>query len=53
MNKALPPGGRCLRLADWSSPPFPTYELHVWVWKHNPNGMYATTNPTMSCDAGV
>ena len=39
------------RVPDWSSPPFPTYELHVWVWKHNPNGMYATTNPNVSCDA--
>ena len=32
------------RVPDWSSPPFPNYELHVWVWKHNPNGIYATTN---------
>jgi hypothetical protein len=38
------------RVPDWSSPPFPNYELHVWVWKHNPNGMYATTNPTVSCE---
>ena len=41
------------RVPDWSSPPFPNYELHVWVWKHNPNGMYATTNPTVSCDAAA
>jgi hypothetical protein len=39
------------RVPDWSSPPFPTYVLHVWVWKHNPNGMYATTNPLVSCGA--
>jgi len=38
------------RVPDWSSPPFPTYELHVWVWKHNPDGMYATTNPLVSCE---
>jgi hypothetical protein len=38
------------RTPDWSSPPFPNYELHVWVWKENPNGMYATTNPKVSCD---
>ena len=38
------------RVPDWSSPPFPTYELHVWVWKHNPSGMYATTNPAVSCE---
>jgi hypothetical protein len=38
------------RVPDWSSPPFPSYELHVWVWKHNPDGMYATTNPTVSCE---
>jgi hypothetical protein len=41
------------RVPDWSSPPFPNYELHVWVWKHNPNGMYATTNPSVSCDAAA
>ena len=39
------------RIPDWSSPPFPSYELHVWVWKNNPNGMYATTNPLVSCEA--
>lgn len=38
------------RIPDWSSPPFPNYELHVWVWKHNSNGMYATTNPSVSCE---
>jgi hypothetical protein len=38
------------RIPDWSSPPFPTYELHVWVWQHNPSGIYATTNPTVSCE---
>jgi hypothetical protein len=38
------------RIPDWSSPPFPTYELHAWVWQHNPNGIYATTNPTVSCE---
>ncbi len=25
------------------------YSLHVWVWKHNPAGMYAMWNPTVSC----
>jgi hypothetical protein len=38
------------RVPDFSSPPFPTYELHVWVWQHNPNGIYATTNPTVGCE---
>jgi hypothetical protein len=40
------------RVPDWSSPPFPTYELHVWVWQHNPGGVYATINPTVSCEFG-
>jgi hypothetical protein len=30
-------------------PPFPHYQLHVWVWKNNPNGMYAPYNPNVSC----
>jgi hypothetical protein len=38
------------RPAGSPGPPFPHYQLHVWVWKHNPNGMYATLNPTVSCD---
>jgi hypothetical protein len=25
------------------------YDLHVWVWKHNPAGMYAEFNPALSC----
>ncbi len=30
-------------------PPFPHYQLHVWVWRNNPNGMYAPFNPKVSC----
>ncbi len=25
------------------------YDLHVWVWQHNPDGMFATWNPGGSC----
>lgn len=25
------------------------YELHVWVWKHNPLGTFADFNPLVSC----
>ena len=25
------------------------YDLHVWVWKHNPSGMFAQWNPAGSC----
>lgn len=25
------------------------YDLHVWVWKHNPVGMFAQRNPAISC----
>lgn len=30
-------------------PEFPHYQLHIWVWKNNPNGMYAPFNPNVSC----
>jgi len=30
-------------------PPFPHYQLHVWIWKNNPAGMYFPFNPTVSC----
>ena len=26
------------------------YELHVWLWKHNPSGMFYEWNPRVSCD---
>jgi hypothetical protein len=25
------------------------FGLHVWVWSDNPNGMFAQTNPNVSC----
>jgi hypothetical protein len=28
-------------------PPF--YELHVWLWKPNPNGMFDDWNPRVTC----
>jgi hypothetical protein len=28
-------------------PPF--YELHAWVWKHNPSGMFNDWNPLVTC----
>lgn len=29
---------------------FGVFALHVWVWHHNPNGLFAETNPRVSCD---
>jgi hypothetical protein len=29
-------------------PPF--YSLHAWIWKHNPDGMFAMWNPRVHCD---
>lgn len=31
------------------NPPGPFYTLHVWIWKHNPSGMFAPFNPRVSC----
>ena len=28
---------------------FGVYGLHIWLWRHNPNGMFAIQNPTVSC----
>lgn len=25
------------------------YDLHVWVWQHNPEGMYEPWNPSVQC----
>jgi hypothetical protein len=32
-------------------PDFGTYELHVWLWQHNPAGMFAPWNPRVRCPA--
>lgn len=29
------------------------YELHVWAWKDNPNGMFVDWNPNVSCEEFV
>ena len=28
------------------------YSLHVWVWKHNPAGMFNMWNPNVHCNSG-
>jgi len=28
------------------------YDLHVWLWQHNPAGMFATWNPALDCIGG-
>lgn len=33
-----------------SGPPFPHYQLHAWIWKENPMGMYFPFNPDVSCE---
>ena len=25
------------------------YDLHVWIWKHNPSGLFAPFNPNVQC----
>jgi hypothetical protein len=32
----------------YGNPPF--YELHVWAWRQNPNGMFVDWNPRVSCE---
>ncbi len=31
----------------------PHYDLHLWLFDHNPSGLYAQWNPAISCGAGV
>jgi hypothetical protein len=30
---------------------FGVYALHAWVWRNNPEGMFAESNPLVSCEA--
>lgn len=32
------------------SEPNEAWILHVWLWRHNPNGMFADWNPRVSCE---
>jgi hypothetical protein len=37
---------------DFNFNPFrDQYDLHVWIWRHNPSGMFANFNPKLSCPA--
>ena len=29
------------------------YDLHVWLWKDNPTGMFSPTNPNVKCPKGT
>lgn len=29
------------------------YDLHVWLWKENPEGVFSPTNPALTCPAGA
>jgi hypothetical protein len=33
-------------------PEFHHYDLHVWLWKSNPAGVYSSTNPAVKCPQG-
>jgi len=28
------------------------WDLHVWLWKNNPSGVFSPTNPTVRCPSG-
>lgn len=30
----------------------PHYDLHIWLYEHNPSGLYAQWNPAVSCGTG-
>jgi hypothetical protein len=33
-----------------AGPPFPNYALHIWIWQHNPTGVFTPFNPAITCD---
>jgi hypothetical protein len=35
------------------NPVLELWALHVWVWKHNPNGIFEDWNPKVSCQFAV
>lgn len=60
-NKAAPKyrGREYNYMADNQSTPqdeahgfMPHYDLHIWLYEHNPSGLYAQWNPSLSCGVG-
>jgi hypothetical protein len=51
---AEPPSLGEQEFVDRRTPPFgaefPNYALFAWLWRHNPDGMYAFYNPQVSCE---
>ena len=46
--------GQTVPFSSHSFPPLTNdlvdhYELHVWIWKPNPNGMFSHWNPDIGC----
>lgn len=39
-----------LRTPNRYGTPVALYELHVWLWEHNRNGLFNDWNPAVSCD---
>jgi len=31
----------------------PHYDMHIWLFEHNPSGLYAQWNPAINCGVGV
>jgi len=49
---AMPADQAPPRLFEQDFDPTPhlgAWTLHVWVWHHNPSGMFAAYNPRVSC----
>lgn len=43
-------GSQVFDLAFAPAPlPFDNYQLHVWVWRHNPKGIFTKFNPNVTC----
>lgn len=46
--RCLPPRSATSKAANrYDIPAF--YELHAWVWKHNPSGVFEGWNPSVHC----
>ncbi|MDN3670716.1 hypothetical protein QWY93_15435 [Echinicola jeungdonensis] len=43
-------GSREFDFDDAMALPFPNYQLHVWIWKNNPEGIFTQFNPKVSCE---
>ena len=44
------PAPRFMEQEMYWNPEFQVWQIHAWIWQHNPSGVFANWNPTVTCE---